>query len=261
MERAAIEKAGTMLWDARQNGTQLAALPDECRPSSIEEAYAIQDALTAASGLAVAGYKVGATNANVQAKFGVDTPFSGRVFAPFVSASPSVIPRGAVNFYVIEAEFDFHMARGLPPRAAPYTREELREAVASVSPAIEVPDSRYEDWLTMTAADLVADNAIGAHLTVGAPAAGGLDHDLAGQAVTVRVNGEVVSEGAGANVLGDPWEVMVWLANNLSSRGFGLEAGQVVTTGSAADVVSVSPGDTVVAEFGALGDATVHFEG
>ena len=71
----------------------------------------------------------------------------------------------------------------------------------------------------------------------------------------------MVSEGAGANVLGDPWEVMVWLANNLSGRGIGLAAGQVVTTGSAADVVSVSPGDTVTAEFGPLGSATVHFEG
>ena len=77
----------------------------------------------------------------------------------------------------------------------------------------------------------------------------------------VRVGGEVVSEGAGCNVLGDPWNVMVWLANQLSARGLTLEAGHVVTTGSAADVVQCRPGDTVTAEFGPIGRAEVHFEG
>ena len=77
----------------------------------------------------------------------------------------------------------------------------------------------------------------------------------------VRVNGEVVSEGAGSNVLGDPWNVMVWLANHLERPGAStLEAGHVVTTGSAADVIQCQPGDTVTAEFGPIGRAEVHFE-
>ena len=136
----------------------------------------------------------------------------------------------------------------------------MRAAVASVHPAIEVPDSRYTDWLSMKAPDLIGDNAIGCLLCLGPAAADGLDRDLAGQPVIVRVNGEVVSEGAGRNVLGDPWNVMVWLANHLGARGLTLEAGHVVTTGSAADVVQCQPGDTVTAEFGPIGRAEVHFE-
>ena len=205
------------------------------------------------AGLRLAGYKIGATNAQVQARFGVDAPFSGRLFADYVDESPLRVPAGAVNFHAIEAEFDFVMGRPLPPRAAPYTRDEVRAAVASVHPAIEVPDSRYADWLSMRAEDLIADNAIGCLLCLGPAAEGGLDRDLAGQQVIVRIDGEVVSEGAGANVLGDPWNVMVWLANQLSARGETLEAGHVVTTGSAADVVQCKPGDTVTAEFGPIG--------
>ena len=49
----------------------------------------------------------------------------------------------------------------------------------------------------MTAEDLIADNAIAGLLCLGPAAANGLDRDLAGQAVAVRVNGEAVSEGAG----------------------------------------------------------------
>ena len=129
------------------------------------------------------------------------------------------MPANTVNFYAIEAEFDFVMGRALPPRDAPYTREDVRAAVASVHPAIEVPDSRYTDWLSMKAPDLIGDNAIGCLLCLGPAAADGLDRDLAGQPVIVRVNGEVVSEGAGSNVLGDPWNVMVWLANHLRGQG------------------------------------------
>ncbi len=260
MDQQAAERGGALLWQAWQEGRQIAALPDDCRPQTLEAAYAVQAGLARAAGLSLAGYKIGATNAQVQARFGVDAPFSGRLFADHVGASPLRVPAGAVNFHAIEAEFDFVMGAALPPRAQPYTRDEVRAAVASVHPAIEVPDSRYADWLSMRAEDLIADNAIGCLLCLGPAAEGGLDHDLAGQPVIVRVNGEVASEGAGSNVLGDPWNVMVWLANRLSARGETLEAGHVVTTGSAADVVQCQPGDTVTAAFGPIGEAEVHFE-
>ena len=261
MDGQVAERGGALLWEAWRERRQIDALPADCRPGSLDAAYAVQDGLAASAGLAVAGYKIGATNAQVQARFGVDAPFSGRVFADFVGESPLTVPANTVNFYAIEAEFDFVMGQALGPRAAPYERDEVRAAVASVHPAIEVPDSRYADWLSMKADDLIADNAIGCLLALGAAAAGGLAHDLAGQPVTVRVNGAAVSEGAGANVLGDPWNVMVWLANHLSARGLTLEAGHVVTTGSAADVVQCRPGDTVTAEFGPIGTAEVRFEG
>ena len=260
MDQQVATRAGALLWEAWQGRTQMDALPADCRPGTQEEAYAVQDGLAESAGLALAGYKIGATNAQVQARFGVDAPFSGRVFADFVGASPLRVPAKSVNFHAIEAEFDFVMGSALRPRPEPYTRDEVQAAVASVHPAIEVPDSRYADWLSMKAEDLIADNAIGCLLCLGPPAEGGLDRDLAGQQVIVRVNGEAVSEGAGRNVLGDPWNVMVWLANHLSGRGLALEAGHVVTTGSAADVIQCRPGDTVTAEFGPIGRAEVHFE-
>ena len=260
MDRNAAQRGGALLWEAWQRRRQIAALPDDCRPGTLADAYAVQDGLAESAGLAIAGYKIGATNAQVQARFGVDAPFSGRLFADHVGGSPLTVPANTVNFYAIEAEFDFVMGAALPPRAAPYTRDEVRAATASVHPAIEVPDSRYADWLSMKAEDLIGDNAIGCMLCLGPAAAGALDRDLAGQPVIVRVNGQVASEGAGSNVLGDPWNVMVWLANHLSERGTTLEAGHVVTTGSAADVVQCEPGDTVTADFGPIGRAEVRFE-
>ena len=84
-----MARAGALLWEAWRERRQLGALPAACRPQTMADAYAVQDGLVQCAGLDVAGYKVGATNAQVQARFGVDAPFSGRVFADFVGESPT----------------------------------------------------------------------------------------------------------------------------------------------------------------------------
>ena len=118
-----MARAGALLWEAWRERRQIDALPADCRPGTLDEAYAVQDGLAESAGLAVAGYKIGATNAQVQARFGVDAPFSGRLFGDYVGGSPLTVPANTVNFYAIEAEFDFVMGRALAPRDAPYTRE------------------------------------------------------------------------------------------------------------------------------------------
>ncbi len=223
-------------------------------------AYEVQDNLVASAGLSVAGFKIGATNTQIQSQFGVDEPFSGRIFKDFVSMSPARVPAHHVNFYAIEPEFGFLMGRSLAPDQAPFSREDLAEAIVSVHPVIEVPDSRYSDWLSMKVEDLIADNAIGCLLCLGSPAVDGLSRNLSRQEVVVRVNEEITSKGTGSNVLGDPWNALVWVANHLSERGITLEAGQVVSTGSTTAIVQCKPGDRVTADFGPIGAAEVCFE-
>ena len=125
MDQQAATRAGALLWEAWQARRQIDALPADYRPGTLADAYAVQDGLAERAGLGVAGYKIGATNAQVQARFGVDAPFSGRLFADFLGRSPLRVPANAVNFYAIEAEFDFVMGRALAPRDAPYTRDEV----------------------------------------------------------------------------------------------------------------------------------------
>lgn len=260
METNQAKEAGGLLCAAWRDGQKLEALPEACRPTTVDEGYAVQDALAAAMGHPVAGYKIGATNETVQRKFGVDTPFSGRLFAPFLMQCPARVAAGAVSAFVVEPEFAFRLARDLPPRGREYSLDEVMAATEGLCPAIEVPDTRYLNWLEAGVAQLVADNAIAGLLAVSTPAAEDWrELDLSQHPVTVRIGGEVVAEGSGENVLGDPRAALTWLANALAERGEGLEAGQVVTTGSATDVVKVKPGDVVVADFGPLGSAEVSF--
>ncbi len=264
MDDSRAEEAARLLYAAWRDKRQISALPDSCRPQSLAEGYRVQAALAALHEAVLAGYKIGATNRAAQSMLNVEAPFFGRVFAPSILDSPARIAAGAVSIYVIEAEFDFTLKEDLPPRDAAYSLDEVMAAVDNLHPAIEIPDTRFEDLPSAGMAQLVADNAAAALLVMGPPAndwpvGDWRARDLSRQAVTVTVNGETVDEASGANVLGDPRNALVWLANTLSAHGMALEAGQVVTTGSAANVIKVEPGDTVVADFGDLGAAEARF--
>ena len=76
---------------------------------------------------------------------------------------------------------------------------------------------------------------------------------LAEHRAAAWVNGKLAREGKGANVLGDPRAALAWIANELSSTGDTLRAGQVVTTGTCMIPVEIAHGDHVVADFGAIG--------
>jgi len=59
-------------------------------------------------------------------------------------------------------------------------------------------------------------------------------------------------------VLGDPLLALTWLANELSGLGLTLKKGEVVTTGTCVPPIPIAPGDTVVADFGALGTVSAR---
>jgi 2-keto-4-pentenoate hydratase len=84
--------------------------------------------------------------------------------------------------------------------------------------------------------------------------------DLAAHRVTGAVRGKIEREGRGANVLAGPLDALAWLANELSSLGLTLRAGEVVTTGTCVIPLPIAPGDEVHADFGALGSVNVRIE-
>ena len=148
----------------------------------------------------------------------------------------------------------FRMERDLPPRKTPYSIDEVVAAVASLHPAIEIPDSRYQEFVSAGAAQLIADNACASYFVLGsATVADWRQIDLARHTVGAYVNGAVVRDGKGENVLGDPRIALTWIANELSLAGDMLRAGQIITTGTCIAPAPVVAGDHVVADFGEFG--------
>jgi 2-keto-4-pentenoate hydratase len=84
--------------------------------------------------------------------------------------------------------------------------------------------------------------------------------DLTTHRLAIRINDKERGRGEGARALGDPMNVMVWLANEQSKSGRGLKAGDIVSTGTCTGLDGVKPGDHVLADFGSLGSVEAKFQ-
>jgi 2-keto-4-pentenoate hydratase len=255
------ENAAAILWQHWQQRTRIDQLPADCRPLDRAAGYSAQRAIVKVSGQHVVGWKIAATSAAGQKHIGVDGPLAGPLLANRVLENGATVPLDGNIMLVAEAEFAFKFARSLAKRANPYTQSEVLDAVASLHPAIEVPDSRYNDFVRVGAPQLIADTACACWFVLGPPAtADWRARDLVAHAVTAQLNGQHAATGSGANVLGDPRVALTWLVNELRTFADGIAAGQFVTTGTCVIPVPIKPGDRVRADFGDLGAVEISLE-
>ncbi len=254
-----IDKAADALLTMWQQRTRCDGLSPSYRPSSRAEGYAVQKSVGEKQQHALFGWKIAATSIEGQRHIAVNGPLAGRLYTDRVLRDGASVTLDNNLMRVAEIEFAFRFARTLPPLTRPYAVNEVLEAVACVHPSIEVPDSRYNDFVQAGEAQLIADNACANVFVLGPRADDWQDFDYVNQAVAVHLNGETVESGFGRNVLGDPRVALTWLVNELSALGISCEPGQVITTGTCRVPVTVKPGDIVEADFGVLGTVGCRF--
>ena len=260
MKQQDVQAAAARLWGHWQQRTRLDELPAHCRPATRAEAYAIQAEVAKLSGQDIIGWKIAATSKAGQQHIRVDGPIAGCLLAARALEAGVRIPLAGNNMKVAEAEFAFRLARDLPGRDGAYGVAEVLDAVGSLHPAIEVPDSRYEDFTRVGAAQLIADVACACWVVIGpAIRVDWRARDLVQHGVAAYRNGALAGQGSGANVLGDPRAALAWIANELCSYGAGLRAGEVVITGTCLTPVPVAAGDEVKVDFGEFGTLEVGF--
>jgi 2-keto-4-pentenoate hydratase len=286
-----VQRAADLLWGCWRDGRRLESIPQDIRPRTREEGYAIQASLEERTALPLFGWKIAATSVAGQKHINVTGPLAGRLLRERVidlsrrpvrqspgaggsgdlssvarsakeEAAKAELTFGANHMKVAEAEFAFRMGSDLPPRPQPYSVKEVLSAVDTLHPAIEVPDSRFDDFTIVGAAQLIADNAcahqfvLGQAATVDWRAIDLIEHRVTGSVVGRPSTGrqlDLTREGKGANVLGDPRVALAWLANELSDLGITLKGGEVVTTGTCLVPLPIEPGTEITMDFGALG--------
>jgi 2-keto-4-pentenoate hydratase len=252
--------ASTLLVGHWDNGTRLDTIPQGLRPQTRDEGYVIQSHVLDRSTAPLFGWKIAATSVAGQRHINVDGPLAGRLLAEKAVEVGGTISLATSKMRVAEIEFAFRFGRELPPRPAPYEIAEVMDAVATLHPAIEVPDSRYEDFCAVGAPQLIADNACANLFVLGRAVEGDWrDADLAKHPVVAFVTGNSQHNGTGAAVLGDPRIALTWIVNELSGLGIALQPGQVVITGTCVTPISVEAGDEVTGDFGRFGVVSVKF--
>ena len=246
-------KLADMLVAARRNDTiiKLSEIP-----GSLEECYAVQDAIIGGMQDRVLGWKAAFTNGAAMEKMKTHEPALGPLFASWVFESGARVSTPENCARRIESEYAFTMARDLPVRPDAYSRDAVVDAVASLHPAIEIVHTRVDGGFDIGARALVADHCVNFAFILGDGVTDWQGFDLTGQAVTLSVDGNVAASGSGAEVMGDPVESLTWLANKLREQGKALKAGDVVTTGSCTGMHPVPQECSLVADFGPLGQCT-----
>jgi 2-keto-4-pentenoate hydratase len=243
--RAAV--AGQMLAKALLDARTIDPLPADLFPADLAEAAAIQDEMARQVGHEVAGWKVG----------GEAGPMVGRIFTPSLFASPATLPLNQFFAPKIESELGFRLLSDLPPREEKYDSDEV-EAACALALTFELTGSRITDGKHSPENEedmrmIVADNAAHAALVVGSEIRNWQHLSLLDIVVDLRIDGGPVLPMQPRDIRNDPRDILVWLTNELSNRGIGLQAGQLISTGSATVPQPFSEGrhaHAIYADFG-----------
>ncbi len=258
------DQTAEFLLDHREKQEPVDNIPEDLYPASPADAFLVQERvvarrLAAHDGKPV-GYKIACTNQRVIDLLNVSGPFPGRLMSHSTHESGATLPAADFRLRVMEAEFAFELGEDVPPGELPHTAETIRPYVTAFVPGLEIVDHSYNDFTIVGEAAIIADNAIHGAALFGAPVPEWGSIDFVHHAVTMQVNGETFTTGSGENVLGDPLYALAWLANHLAGRGITLRAGERVLTGTAGQIYLAKAGDTIRADFGAIGDVNVTFQ-
>ena len=252
------KKAADILMTAEKDRRQAVQLSTTFPAITIEDSYAISSEVNKrriAAGARLIGHKVGLTSKAMQRSSMIDEPDYGYLLDSMMIADGAKVAHANYCKPRVEVELAFILAKQLRGPGVGLT--DVLRATDYVIPAMEIVDARLQDPRKIL--DTVADNGAAAGIVVGGRPVGPMDVDLRWVGGIMYKNSEIEETGLAAGVLGHPALGVAWLANKLGQHGVPLEAGHLVLAGSFTRVVHAQKGDTVHADFGALGGIAIQF--
>lgn len=244
--------------DAALGARAIAQLTLDAGPFSTADAYAIQQAAIdrrLARGARLAGVKMGFTSVAKMRQMGLSDQIWGRLTSDMTVADGGSIDRARFIHPRVEPEVAVRLKA---PLAGVVSREQALAAIDAVAPALEIIDSRYENF-RFTLADVVADNASSSAYVIGPWLAA--DTPVNDVPMAMRVDGAVAETGTSAAILGDPILSLVAAARLAAEGGLLLEAGMVVLLGGATAAAAIGDARQVTLDAGPLGQVGFSISG
>jgi 2-keto-4-pentenoate hydratase len=244
-----IDQAARHLLAARKAKTPGPTIPESYRPADTDSALAIQERVLELLGEKAGGWKCGVPN-----------PLTGPIVAAIPASAilrsqPCAVPGSKGQ---IEPEIAFVIAHDLPPRATPYSDTEIRAAIREARMVLELITTRYADKASATPPEILADSYNHHGLLIGPVIPNALDHPLERLHVTIQTPDATLFDKERPHPSGHPMKAFTWLVHFLNSRGQGLKAGEIVTTGSYAGIVEAPLGVPIQVKLDGLGSLEVE---
>lgn len=234
------------------------ATPQLAEPIDLDTAYAVQKASLArryARGEKRVGIKMGFTSRAKMAQMGIDEMIWGRLTDAMLVEDGGTIDYAAFVHPRVEPELAFLLNAPLAGRVTPAA---ALAAVGGIAPALEIIDSRYENF-KFSLTDVVADNSSSSAFVVGPwsdPRT-----PFANLGMILELDGVARQIGSSAAILGDPIRSLVAAARIAAEAGEPLSPGDIVMAGGATAAEALAPGQHVSVSVQRLGRAEFRVSG
>ena len=227
----------------RTQRDRVSGLPGEFAPKTIEDAYAIQDAVHRFAGWPINLLKVGCTSELARQALGIPHPIGGRVPDEGVFADGATVPRA---FLAAAPMLECEIALRVGPDGSP----------DAIAPAIELVDPRFKDVSRVSGPSLIADNSAGCGAILGTPIDIDGDADLTDLAISLRADDDDIATGSTQALDGGPLASYQWSLDHERERGRTVEPGTWIITGTCSGLTPTEFGSTYTADFGWIGSVS-----
>jgi len=226
-------------------------------PVKLTEAYKVQELSIQRRldrGESLIGYKMGFTSVAKMEQMGVHDLIWGRLTSSmhiedggFMEMSKFIHPRA-------EPEIAFRLNQDISSEVA---LEDLVTIVDGLAPAIEVIDSRYENF-KFSLEDVVADNCSSAALVVGkwmAPT-----QEIKNVNISLSIDDEVQHSGNSNAILDNPWMSLQKATRLITAYGDTIKKGQIILAGAATPAVYLKACNKVTVAVDGFDEITLNVE-
>jgi len=240
------ENISQQLLQAHQSGTPVRL---DCE-LSVQETYTVQSLVGSELDPKPMNWKTGLLSDG--------SVFCAPIAASHCQSSPADFSRRVFNALHVEAELAYRFHSGFDANKT-HKEEDVFAAIDRVAVAIEVLDSRLENWQEAGELLHLADNQMNGGLVIGSGIENWQGIEPGTQAIRLLINDKLVVADSGSHPQLDPTSLLAHFVNQACQLGYTLPPGTWVTTGTWSDYPRAEPGDRVQVEFPGIGEASLVF--
>lgn len=224
---------------------------------SVDDTYEVQRLLIEERykrGEEFVGIKMGFTSFAKMEQMGVHDMIWGRLTSDMLYKAGDELPMSKFIHPRAEPELCFLVKKDIDREIS---LDEIPEYIEAVAPAIEIIDSRYENF-KFSLEDVIADNCSSTAFVVGAWQ--NINQDIGDLQIELIINKEVVESGSSKAILGDPWLSVTNASRLVAKYKQALPAGSYLMAGAATSAVFLKAGQDVktrVEKLGTVGLKTI----
>lgn len=245
-----IRQIAETLSTARGEGRTLEAYPGTV-PSTLAEAYQIQDLQIEASSDEIAGWKIGMVVPELREAMGAE-----RIIGPAFKAithfakdgEEVVLPVFAGGFIAVEAEVVIELAQDIEPGSV-NTADGVEHLVKAMYAGIEIASSPVPDLNSYGPAAIISDIGNNHGMIIGKEIEN-WQEALADMTVEVAINDEVINTAPANGIHKGQVGALEFLIDCCAERGITLKAGQMICSGATTGVHETLVGATSTVKFG-----------